>query len=181
MTVPELNDLPFITGNIERIMRRLEAENTLPDFFLPFDDAGETPIIPMLRAELEDLMAEYRRRMAYIDAVADPVMKHIFELRFIERKPYREIGIQYGIAGASVKQNIYSYLARYPAGFLSCRDFADRWDLNINTINAWCRRGLFPGAWKRPGLRSKGKRGLWMIPADAQRQDNGKPRKKRRR
>lgn len=111
MTAQALNDLPHITVNIERIMRRLEAENTLPDFFLPFDEAGETPIIPVLRAELEDLMAEYRRRMAYIDAIADPMMKRIFELRFIVRKSFREIGIQYGIAGALVKHSIYSYLA----------------------------------------------------------------------
>ena len=82
MTVLELNGLPFIAANIERIMRKLESPSAVPDFFLPFEDAVTPPIVQVWREELPALMEDYRRFTGYISAIPDPWTRRVFELRF---------------------------------------------------------------------------------------------------
>lgn len=163
MTVLELNQLPYITVNIERILRYLESSSTEPAWFATAGDADPLPGI--LEQELPDLMAEYRRLMGYIDCITDPKMKRIFELRFIERQSLKEIGSQFGILSGTLKQQIYSYLRLNPEGYYSCKELSELWNLNINTINNWCRKGLLPGAKKRGQQR-------WIIPRNVVRPKN---------
>lgn len=113
----------------------------------------------VLQQELPGLMAEYRRLTAYINGITDPYMKRIFEMRFIEQKPLREIGVLYGLSSGTLKQQIYSYVRLNPEGYYSCKELAELWDLNINTVNNWCRKGLLPGSKKRGRQR-------WIIPRD---------------
>ena len=162
MTVSELNGLPYVTLGLERIMRKLETANSYPLFFLPFDteQAPEDPLTSVLRRELDNLMVEYRRVAAYIEGISDPWIKDVFVSRFINRKSFREIGTGHGIASETMKEEIYAYVRLNPEGYLSCKELAERWNLNINTINNYCRKGLLPGAKKRGRQR-------WMIPADA--------------
>lgn len=173
MTIPELNELPFITLNIDRIMRQIETENTLPGFFLQVDEEKTAPIMAVLQAELKPLVDEYRRRMKYIEGITDPWMQHIFEQRFLARKTFREIGTECGITSGTLKQEVYSYLQLNPEGYVSCRDLADAWNCNINTVNSYCRKGLIPGAKKRRGSGSHGYQ-RWIIPAEAQRPQSKK-------
>lgn len=161
MTIPELNTLPYITANIERILRYLESDSMDPEWFI-HQGAKNTEPDPMrevLQQELPGLMAEYRRLTAYINGITDPYMKRIFEMRFIEQKPLREIGVLYGLSSGTLKQQIYSYVRLNPEGYYSCKELAELWDLNINTVNNWCRKGLLPGAKKRGRQR-------WIIPRD---------------
>jgi len=162
MTIPELNALPYITVNIERILRYLESDTMDPDWFLP-RETGNADIDPMkevLQRELPELMAEYRRLTAYINGITDLKMKRVFEMRFIEQKPLREIGVLYGLSSGTLKQQIYSYVRLNPEGYYSCKELAELWDLSIDSINNWCRKGLLPGAKKRGKQR-------WIIPRNA--------------
>ncbi len=159
MTVLELNSLPYLSANLDRILQYLEADTTVPAWFIPME-ADTDPIREVLQGELPALMAEYRRLMGYIDGMTDPQMKRIFELRFIEQRSMREIGQEYGITSGTLKQQIYSYLRLNPEGYYSCKELAAIWDLNINTVNNWCRLGLLPGAKKRGKQR-------WIIPHGA--------------
>ncbi len=163
MTVRELNELPYITANIERVLRHLESNSMVPDWFIPGDVEAD-PLRDVMQAELTELMTEYRRLLAYIDGITDARMRRIFEQRFIEQKPLREIGQEYGLVSGTVKQQIYSYLRLNPEGYYSCKELAALWGLNINTVNSWCRKGLLPGAQKRGKQR-------WMIPRNAKRLD----------
>ena len=168
MTVPELNGLPFIAANIERIMGRLESPSALPDFFLPFEDDVIPPIVQVWREELPALMEDYRRFTGYISAIRDPWTRRVFELRFLSRKSFREIGLEYGILSGTLKQEVYSYLNRNPEGYISCRELAEAWGVDSDTIGNYCRRGRLPGAMKRKGYGSDGNQ-VWMIPASVQR------------
>ena len=168
MTVHELNDLKYLSLIIERILNHLEMKKAYPDFFLPFQNEEGSPVRDVYRRELDNLISEHKRRMNYIESIADPWMKSVFEQRFIYRRTLREIGAEYGTTSGTLKQCIYSYLRRYPEGYVSCRDLAESWGLNINTINNYCRKGLLPGAKKRRGSGSNGSR-LWIIPADVKR------------
>lgn len=161
MTIPELNALPYITANIERILRYLESDSMDPEWFIPQGpkNAASDPMRTLLQRELPELMAEYRRLTAYINGITDSQMKRIFEMRFIEQKPLREIGVLYGLSSGTLKQQIYSYVRLNPEGYYSCKELAELWDLNINTVNNWCRKGLLPGAKKRGRQR-------WIIPRD---------------
>lgn len=168
MTIPELNGLPFLSLNIERIMRKLERGNPFPDFFLPFVGAEpEPPVMRIWRDELERLMPEYRRLTAYISAIPDPWTRSVFERRFILRQSFRDIGTESGILGQTLKAEVYSYLQRNPEGYVSCRDLAQAWGVGIDAVNHYCRMGRFPGAKKRKGAGSDG-RLIWIIPADVQ-------------
>lgn len=131
-------------------MQKLEASSLLPSFFLPFD-ADQTPndpLVTVLQRELDNLMLEYRRVVAYIEGIPDPWMKNVFVARFIGRKSFREIGTQYSFASGTLKQEVYAYIRLNPEGYISCKDLAERWNLNISTINNYCRKGLLPGAKK---------------------------------
>ena len=162
MTIPELNALPYITVNIERILRYLESDTMDPDWFLPREtgNADIDPTKEVLQRELPELMAEYRRLTAYINGITDSKMKRVFEMRFIEQKPLREIGVLYGLSSGTLKQQIYSYVRLNPEGYYSCKELAELWDLSIDTVNNWCRKGLLPGAKKRGKQR-------WIIPRNA--------------
>ena len=166
MTVPELNGLPFIAANIERIMGRLESPSALPDFFLPFEDDVTPPIVQVWREELPALMEDYRRFTGYISAIPDPWTRRVFELRFLSRKSFREIGLEYGILSGTLKQEVYSYLNRNPEGYISCRDLAEALGVGLDAIINYCRRGLLPGAYKRPFSSGSHQ---WVIPADVDR------------
>ena len=161
MTIPELNALPYITANIERILRYLESDSMDPEWFIPQEpeNAASDPMRMVLQRELPELMAEYRRLTAYINGMTDSQMKRVFEMRFIEQKPLREIGVLYGLSSGTLKQQIYSYVRLNPEGYYSCKELAELWNLNINTVNNWCRKGLLPGAKKRGRQR-------WIIPRD---------------
>ena len=161
MTIPELNALPYITANIERILRYLESDSMNPEWFITqgLKSIAADPMRMVLQRELPELMAEYRRLMAYINGITDPHMKRVFEMRFIEQKPLREIGVLYGLSSGTLKQQIYSYVRLNPEGYYSCKELAELWNLNINTVNNWCRKGLLPGAKKRGRQR-------WIIPRD---------------
>lgn len=161
MIIPDLNALPYITANIERILRYLESDSMDPEWFIPQGQKSTTsdPMRIVLQRELPELMAEYRRLTAYINGITDPYMKRVFEMRFIEQKPLREIGVLYGLSSGTLKQQIYSYVRLNPEGYYSCKELAELWDLNINTVNNWCRKGLMPGAKKRGRQR-------WIIPRD---------------
>ena len=91
MTIPELNALPYITVNIERILRYLESDSMDPEWFISQGpkSAASDPMRMLLQKELPELMAEYRRLTAYINGITDSNMKRIFEMRFIEQKPLR--------------------------------------------------------------------------------------------
>lgn len=163
MTIPELNALPYITANIERILRYLESDSMDPGWFIP-NEMGRSSPDPMkevLRRELPGLMAEYRRLMAYINGISDPWMKRIFEIRFLEQKTMVEIGLQYGLTGNTVKKKIYDYVRFNPEGFCSCAELAARLGLNYETVRKWCVKGRIPGAVKQ-GRRK------WYIPLDAE-------------
>ena len=168
MTAPELNELPFIALNIKRITKQIEIGHVSPGFFLPCATGEEAPILAVFRAELDQLMQEYQRRMNYIESIPDQWTRHLFELRYIERKTFREIGTEYGITSGTLKQAVYSYLRRNPEGYVSCVDLAEAWGLNVNTVNQYCRKGLLPGAKKRRGLGSHGNQ-RWIIPSDVKR------------
>lgn len=159
MTILELNALPYITANIERILRHLESDSMDPGWFISREtkSTAPNPIREVLQQELPGLMAEYRRLTAYIDGITDSYMKRIFEMRFIDQKPLREIGVLYGLSSGTLKQQIYSYVRLNPEGYYSCKELAELWGLNINTVNNWCRKGLLPGAKKRGRQR-------WIIP-----------------
>lgn len=161
MTIPELNALPYITANIERILRYLESDSMDPEWFIPQGpkNVASDPMRMVLQRELPGLMAEYRRLTAYINGITDSQMKRVFEMRFIEQRPLREIGVLYGLSSGTMKQQIYSYVRLNPEGYYSCKELAELWDLNINTVNNWCRKGLLPGAKKRGRQR-------WIIPRD---------------
>lgn len=163
MTIPELNALPYITANIERILRYLESDSMDPEWFVPQETkrAVPDPMRAVLQQELPGLMAEYRRLMAYIDGIPDPQMKRIFQMRFIEQKSMREIGIQYGVTGGTEKKRIYDYVRFNPEGFCSCKELAARLRLNYETVRKWCVKGRIPGAVKQ-GRRK------WYIPLDAE-------------
>lgn len=167
MTVQDLNALPFITANAERIIRHLEASDACPDFFLPFEKPVEVPAREVWESELPELLGEYQRITAYIDAIAEPWMRRMFEQRYVERKPFSEIGIEQGLDGGTVKQEIYGYVKTHPEGYVCSRDLAEKWNVGIDAINHWCRLGLLPGAIKRKGHNSNGLQ-RWIIPADAQ-------------
>ena len=173
MTIPELNALPYITANIERILRYLEADSMDPEWFI-HQGAKNTEPDPMrevLQQELPGLMAEYRRLTAYINGITDANMKRIFEMRFIEQKPLREIGVLHGLSSGTLKQQIYSYVRLNPEGFYSCKELAELWGLNINTVNGWCRKGLLPGAKKRGKQR-------WIIPRNVVRPQHSRHQSK---
>ena len=164
MTVQDLNSLQYVSLNLERVMQKLEAISMLPSFFLPFD-ADQTPKDPLatvLQCELDELMSKYRQVVSYIDGISDPWMKDVFVARFIGRKSFREIGTKYSFASGTLKQEVYAYIRLNPEGYISCKDLAERWNLNINTINNYCRNGLLSGAKKRGRQR-------WIIPADVKR------------
>jgi len=166
MTVAELNDLPYIGTNIDRLMRIVEQKAAPPKWFLVDDDLPLSEFADLkrlCRGELESLMAEYRRRASYIERIMDPWMQRILTLRFIERKSFRELGTQEGITSGTIKQEVYSYLRLHPEGYISSRELADQWKVNVNTINAYCRRGQLPGA------KKWGQKRLWLIPDDAER------------
>ena len=79
MTIPELNALPYITANIEHILRYLESDSMDPEWFI-HQGAKNTEPDPMrevLQQELPGLMAEYRRLTAYINGITDPYMKRV--------------------------------------------------------------------------------------------------------
>lgn len=173
MTVPELNTLLYITANIERILKYLESDNMDPEWFMQKDvkSTAQDPMKEVLQQELPELMSEYRRLTAYIDGITDLHMKRIFEMRFIEQRPMREIGVLYGLSGETLKQQIYSYIRLNPEGYYSCKELAELWNLNINTVNNWCRKGLLPGAAKRGRQR-------WIIPRDTVRPPNRRHRNK---
>lgn len=145
-------------------MRKLETPDMLPIFFLPFEDGGtlEDPLVGIFRQELGDLMSEYQRLTAYIEGISDPWMRSVFEWRFVERRTFREIGVKCSMGADLLKKTVQSYIHRNPEGYVTCRDLADRWGVNVNTVNAYCRRGLFSGAVK--GATGK----LWLIPEGAQ-------------
>ena len=92
---------------------------------------------------------------------------------FDSQKSFQEIGVEYGIMGGTLKQEVYSFLRRNPEGYVSCRDLAEEWGVNINTVNHWCRIGAFPGAKKRRGSGSDGHQ-LWIIPAGASRPESNR-------
>ena len=163
MTILELNALPYITANIERILRHLESDNTDPEWFVPQEAkrAVADPMRAVLQQELPGLMAEYRRLMAYIDGIPDPQMKRIFEMRFIEQKPMREIGVQHGLTSNTVKKQIYDYVRFNPEGFCSCKELAARLGLHYETVRKWCVKGRILGAVKQ-GRRK------WLIPLNAE-------------
>ena len=167
MTILELNALPYMTANIERILRHLESDSMDPGWFISREtkSTAPDPIRRVLQQELPELMAEYRRLTAYINSITDSYMKRIFEMRFIEQKSLREIGVLYGLSSGTLKQQIYSYVRLNPEGYYSCKELAELWGLNINTVNNWCRKGLLPGAKKR-GLQR------WIIPRDVTRPQN---------
>lgn len=173
MTIPELNALPYITANIERILRYLESDSMDPEWFIPqaAKNIVPDPLKEVLQRELSDLMAEYRRLTAYINGITDANMKRIFEMRFIEQKPLREIGVLHGLSSGTLKQQIYSYVRLNPEGFYSCKELAELWGLNINTINGWCRKGLLPGAKKRGKQR-------WIIPRNVVRPQHSRHQSK---
>lgn len=160
MTVLELNQLPYITANIERILRYLEADSTEPDWFIETGNAD--PLRKTLELELPRLMAEYRRLMAYINGITVSRIKRIFVMRFIEKKPFREIGLVYGLVGNTVKKQIYDYVRLNPEGYCSCKELAERLDLDTETVRQWCRKGLLPGV-KKQGRRR------WLIPQNVDR------------
>lgn len=164
MTILELNALPYITANIERILRHLESDSMDPGWFISREtkSTAPDPIRRVLQQELPELMAEYRRLTAYINSITDSYMKRIFEMRFIEQKSLREIGVLYGLSSGTLKQQIYSYVRLNPEGYYSCKELAELWGLNINTVNNWCRKGLLPGAKKRGSQR-------WIIPRNVDR------------
>lgn len=174
MTVLEMNELPFITVNINRLMKHLES-NCLPPFLTVEGDAAPAPIRQVFQAELRELMSEYRRRVDYIDAIPEGWMREIFTQRFIERRTFRQISTALGIPSNTLKIEVYAYITTHPEGYVSSRDLADAWGLNVNTINAWCRRELLPGAKKRRGFHSNGNQ-RWVIPADAVRPKNRRQR-----
>ena len=131
-----------------------------------FHGQSVIPTGPMFRqvckAELLELMGEYRRMTAYIEQIPDSWTRELFQQRFLQRKSFRELGMLRGMPSGTVKHEIYSYIARHPEGYMSSRELADKWELNVNTVNAYCRRGLLAGAFKT-------QRGhLWMIPRDAE-------------
>lgn len=162
MTIHELNALPYITANIERILRYLESDSIDPKWFIPQEAKSMVPdpLKVVFQRELPELMAEYRRLTEYINGITDSYMKRIFEMRFIEQKTLREIGVLYGLSSGTLKQQIYSYVRLNPQGYYSCKELAELWDLSIDTINNWCRKGLLPGAKKRGKQR-------WIIPRNA--------------
>ena len=44
--------------------------------------------------------------------------------------------------------------------FFSPNELAQRWSVDVRTVNRWCREGTFPNAFRAgPGLKS-----LWRIP-----------------
>lgn len=142
-----------------------------PEWFTP-QDTKATAVDPMrevLQQELTDLMVEYRRLTGYINSMTDSYMKRIFEMRFIEQKSLREIGVLYGLSSGTLKQQIYSYVRLNPEGYYSCKELAEIWEVNINTVNSWCRKGLLPGAKKR-GLQR------WIIPRNVVRPQNQRHR-----
>jgi len=164
LTVLELNGLPYISINLERIMRKMETSDMLPAFFLPFEDGTvpDDPLAGIFRQELGELMSEYRRLTAYIEGISDSWMRSVFEWRFVERRTFREIGVKCSMDAETLKKTVYSYIHRNPEGYVTCRDLADRWGVNVNTVNAYCRRGCIPGAVK--GATGK----LWLIPEETQ-------------
>lgn len=167
MTIQELNTLPFIASNVERIIHYLEMPNTYPDFFLPFDEPVVVPARTVWESELPELMGEYRRIHAYIDTIPEPWMRRMFEQRYIERKSFAEIGVEHGLDSGVVKQELYGYVHTHPEGYTCSRDLSQKWGVGMDAINHWCRLGLLPGAVKRKGYGSNGHR-VWMIPSDAQ-------------
>lgn len=173
MTIPELNALPYVTVNIERILRYLESDSMDPEWFVlqAAKCTEPDPLKEVLQRELPALMAEYRRLTEYINGITDSFMKRIFQMRFIEQKPLREIGVLYGLSSGTLKQQIYSYVRLNPEGYYSCKELSEMWGLNINTINSWCRKGLLPGAKKRGRQR-------WIIPRNAVRPRDRRHRNK---
>ena len=148
-------------------MRGMECKTAYPDFFLPFESDIDMPIKAVWKDELAELMSEYRRITDYLDGIAEPWMRRMFEQRYIERMSFSEIGTAQGVNGGVVRQEIYGYLRTHPEGFTCTRDLAERWNVGVDAINHWCRLGLIPGAVKRKGDHSNGHQ-IWMIPADAQ-------------
>ena len=164
MTAVDLNGLPYIAISIERLMRIIESDAGGDG--RSFHGQSVIPTGPMFRqvckAELLELMGEYRRMTAYIEQIPDSWTRELFQQRFLQRKSFRELGMLRGMPSGTVKHEIYSYIARHPEGYMSSRELADKWELNVNTVNAYCRRGLLAGAFKT-------QRGhLWMIPRDAE-------------
>jgi hypothetical protein len=164
LTAVDLNGLPYIAISIERLMRIIESDAGGDG--RSFHGQSVIPTGPMFRqvckAELLELMGEYRRMTAYIEQIPDSWTRELFQQRFLQRKSFRELGMLRGMPSGTVKHEIYSYIARHPEGYMSSRELADKWELNVNTVNAYCRRGLLAGAFKT-------QRGhLWMIPRDAE-------------
>ena len=165
MTTVDLNGLPYIAISLERLIRILESD--AEEDCRSFHGQSVIPADPMFRqvckAELSELMKEYHRMTAYIEQISDSWTRELFQQRFLQHKSFRELGMLRGMSSGTVKHEIYSYIARHPEGFISSRELADKWELNVNTVNAYCRRGLLAGAFKT-------QRGhLWMIPRDAER------------
>ena len=107
-----------------------------------FHGQSVIPTGPMFRqvckAELLELMGEYRRMTAYIEQIPDSWTRELFQQRFLQRKSFRELGMLRGMPSGTVKHEIYSYIARHPEGYMSSRELADKWELNVNTVNAAC-------------------------------------------
>lgn len=166
MTVQELNNLPFLELNISRLLSIAKAaDSDQGELFSQISEIikPDRQLKDVCLAELDSLMNRYREAMRFIDSIDDPWTKEVFELRFIHRKSLREIGTAMAIDAGTIKQNIYSYIALHPDGYISSRELAKRWGLNINTINAYCRRGALPGAKKIDGKQH------WLIPINASR------------
>lgn len=163
MTAVELNGLPYIAISIERLIRILESDAGADgrSFHGQLVIPPDSMFRQVCQAELSELMKEYQRMTAYIEQISDSWTRELFQQRFLQRKSFRELGILRGMPSGTVKHEIYSYVARHPEGYISSRELADRWDIHVNTVNAYCRRGLLAGAFKT-------QRGhLWMIPRDA--------------
>lgn len=160
MTAVELNGLPYIAVNIDRLIHLLENTTIVPEPVLLETNSvlSDTEFSLLCESELSELMAEYQRMTAYIERIADSWTRDLFHQRFVQQKSFREIGILKGLPSGTIKHEVYSYLRRHPEDYISSRDLADKWGLHIDTINSYCRRGLLPGAFKEDNRQH------WMIP-----------------
>lgn len=165
MTPVEINGLPYIAIGIDRLMRILESNSETPSRFF----CGHTTIPVdaefriLCETELSELMEKYQRMTAYIEGMSDSWTKEIFYQRFIERKSFRELSSYTGLPSGTIKQEIYSYIRHHPEGYVTSKELAKKWRLNINTINAYCRKGFLLGSFK------ENHRQRWLIPENSSR------------
>lgn len=161
MTPVEMNGLPYIAISIDRLIRLLESNGETPcgQAVVPVDAEFRM----LCKTELSDLMEEYQRLAAYVEGISDSWTREIFYQRFVQRKSFRELSIYTGLPSGTIKQEIYSYIRHHPEGYISSKELAEKWGLNINTINAYCRKGLLPGSFKED------RRQRWLIPENSSR------------